>query len=84
MDVYLKKLKDELKLRNYSPKTIKSYSSCVSEYLNAKQNSFNLIDIDFIKQYLLSKINKGASSQSVNQELQSINFPNFLLVNLFL
>jgi len=74
MDVYLKKLNDELRLRNYSPKTIKSYLSCTAEYLRAKQNNFDLVDIDFIKQYLLSKIDKGASSQSVNQKLQAINF----------
>lgn len=74
MDVYLKKLNDELRLRNYSPKTIKSYSHCVAEYLYAKRNNFDLVDVDFIKQYLLSKINKGASSQSVNQKLQAINF----------
>lgn len=74
MDVYLKKLKDELRLRNYSPKTIKSYSHCVAEYLYAKRNNFDLVDIDFIKQFLLSKIDKGMSSQSVNQKLQAINF----------
>lgn len=74
MDVYLKKLNDELRLRNYSPKTIKSYSSGVAEYLRAKQNNLGLVDVDFIKQYLLSKIDKGASSQSVNQKLQAINF----------
>lgn len=74
MDVYLKKLNDELRLRNYSPKTIKSYSHCVAEYLYAKRNNFDLVEIDFIKQYLLFKINKGASSQSVNQALQAINF----------
>lgn len=74
MDVYLKKLNDELRLRNYSPKTIKSYLYCVTEYLYAEQNNFDLVDIDFIKQFLLSKIDKGASSQSVNQKLQAINF----------
>ena len=74
MDVYLKKLVDELRLRNYSPKTIKSYTGCVAEYLRIKQNNLNSVDIDFIKQYLLSKIDKGLSSQTVNQSLQAINF----------
>lgn len=74
MDVYLKKLEDELRLRNYSPKTIKSYMGCVAEYLRAKQKNFDLVDIDFIKQYLLSKIDKGMSSQTINQSLQAINF----------
>lgn len=74
MDVYLKKLEDELRLRNYSPKTIKSYMSCVAEYLRAKKKNFDSVDIDFTKQYLLFKINKGMSSQTVNQCLQAINF----------
>ena len=74
MEVYLKKLEDELRLRNYSPKTIKSYVSCVAEYLRAKQTDFGLVDVDFIKQYLLSVIDKGMSSQTTNQKLQAINF----------
>ena len=74
MNVYLKKLEDELRLRNYSPKTVKSYISCVAEYLRAKQSDLDLVDVNFIKEYLLSKIDKGASSQTVNQSLQAINF----------
>src|SRR3989344_5398769 len=74
MDVYLKKLEDELRLRRYSPKTIKSYKGCVVEYLRAKQDNLDSIDIDFIKQYLLTKVDKGMSSQTTNQSLQAINF----------
>jgi site-specific recombinase XerD len=74
MDVYLKKLKDELWLRNYSPKTVKSYVGCVAEYLRVKQVGLDLVDIDFIKRYLLSKIDRGMSSQTINQSLQAINF----------
>ncbi len=74
MDVYLKKLEDELRLRNYSFKTVKSYTGCVAEYLRAKQKNFDLVNTDFIKQYLLSKVDKGMSSQTVNQSLQAINF----------
>jgi len=74
MNVYLKKLVDELRLRNYSPRTIKSYLGCVTEYLNYKQNDFDSVDIDLIKQYLLSKADRGLSSQTTNQSLQVINF----------
>ena len=74
MDVYLKKLEDELRLRRYSPITIKSYKGCVVEYLRAKQDNLDSIDIDFIKQYLLTKVDKGMSSQTTNQSLQAINF----------
>lgn len=74
MDVYLKKLEDELKLRNYSPKTVKSYTAYVAKYLQAKKNNIDSVSVDFIKQYLLSLVGKGASSQTTNQNLQAINF----------
>jgi len=74
MDVYLKKLEDELRLRKYSPKTVKAYSACVENYLKAKKDNFGKVDIDFIKRYILSKIDDGKSSQTTNQNLQAINF----------
>lgn len=74
MDVYLKKLEDELKLRKYSPKTIKAYLACVANYLKFKKNDYGIVDVDSIKQYLLSQIDKGMSSQTTNQSLQAINF----------
>lgn len=74
MHDYLKKLEDELRLRRYSPKTVKSYTACVAEYLRAKQTDFDKVDVDFIKKFLLIKIDKDMSSQTVNQSLQAINF----------
>lgn len=74
MEVYLKKLEDELRLRRYSPKTVKSYVSCVADYLRFKKENFDQVDIDSIKKHLLSKIDKHYSSQTVNQSLQAINF----------
>src|SRR3989344_2509354 len=74
MDVYLKKLEDELKLRKYSPKTIKAYLACVVNYLKFKKNDYGIVDVDSIKQYLLSQIDKGMSSQTTNQSSQAINF----------
>ncbi len=74
MDVYLKKMEDELRLRKYSPKTIKAYMACVKNYLKAKKDNFEIVDIAFIKQYLLSIVEEGKSSQTTNQNLQAINF----------
>lgn len=74
MDVYLKKLENELRLRKYSPKTVQSYCFCVRNYLKIKQENFENIDVDHIKKFLLSKIDAGMSSQTVNQNLQAINF----------
>jgi site-specific recombinase XerD len=74
MNVYLKKLEDELRLRKYSPKTVKAYMACVKNYLKAKSDNFGYVDIDFIKKHLLSTVEKGKSSQTTNQNLQAINF----------
>src|SRR3989344_6066814 len=74
MDVYLKKLENELILRNYSPRTVKSYVNCGAEYLRSKKDNLGYVDVDFSKQYLLRKISNNISSQTVNQNLQSINF----------
>jgi len=74
MIVYLKKLMDELRLRNYSPKTIKSYSACLAEYLSFKQSDLEHIDTENIKQFLLLKMENGLSSQTINQNLQTIKF----------
>jgi site-specific recombinase XerD len=74
MEVYLRKLENELKLRYYSPKTIKSYLACIADYLRVKKTNFAIVDIDFIKQFLLAKKDRGMSAQTINQNLQAINF----------
>lgn len=74
MQTYLDKTRDELRLRNYSPKTIKSYLLCIEDYLLTKKNNFQHMDIDFIKKFLLAKKDKGLSSQTINQCLHAIKF----------
>lgn len=74
MDVYLKRTIEELRLRNYSPKTIKSYASCIAEYLHAKKDRVELIDMNFIRNFLLAKKDRGLSSQTINQSLHAIKF----------
>lgn len=71
---YLQKTGDELILRNYSPKTIKSYLTCVKDYLAAKNDNLDLADIAFIKNFLLAKKETGLSSQTINLYLHSIIF----------
>ncbi len=34
MQEYLKQIRQELRLRNYSPKTIKAYLGCLGEYFD--------------------------------------------------
>ncbi|MDO9231141.1 MAG: hypothetical protein Q7U36_01520 [bacterium] len=45
----MKKLEDELRLRKYSPKTVRAYSACVENFLKAKKDNLGIVDIDFIK-----------------------------------
>lgn len=74
MEVYLKRMGDELRLRNYSPKTIKSYLACIEDYLRAKKGDIQFADVNFIRNFLLAKKDKGLSSQTINQYLHAIKF----------
>ena len=74
MEKYLTQVKNELRLRNYSPKTIKSYSGCLKDFLSAKKNNLENIDIDFIKSFLLDKQDKKMSPQTINLYLNAIKF----------
>lgn len=73
MNIYLVKVENELRLRNYSQKTIKGYLSCLSDFLSVCKNP-QKIDIEFIKNYLLGKLNKGFSPQTVNLYLNAIKY----------
>ena len=62
MQEHLEQTKQELRLRNYSLKTIKAYLSCLREYLDFKKFNLGKIDEDKIKQFLLNKQSKNYSS----------------------
>ena len=74
MQEYLEKTEQELKLRNYSPKTIKSYLLCLKEYFNFKNYGLDKINEERIKEFLLNKRSKNYSSQTVNLYLNAIKF----------
>lgn len=74
MENYLKQVKNELKLRNYSNKTIKSYLVCIDDYLRTKKDNIQFVDIDFIRKFLLKKKENGLSSNTINVYLHSIKF----------
>jgi len=69
----LRKIKDELKLRNYSKKTIRSYLACLSDYFKSTKTVNKEPDINQIKKYLLGK-QERQSSQTVNLHLNSIKY----------
>lgn len=70
----LEKIKNELKLRNYSRKTIKSYLICIGDYCQYIKIVKKDPDVTIIKKYLLEKQSRGLSSQTVNLYLNSIKY----------
>jgi site-specific recombinase XerD len=70
----LQKIKDELRLRNYSRKTIESYLFCLSEYFKYIKTVKREPEISVIKKYLLEKQARGQSSQTINLHLQAIKY----------
>jgi len=70
----LKKIENELKLRNYSKKTIKSYLFCLSDYFHYTKIVKKNPDINIIKKYLLEKQEKGQSGQTINLHLNAIKY----------
>lgn len=74
MQEFLQQTITELRVRNYSRKTIEAYSSCLEDYLKFKKANFTQIDEENIKSFLLSKQDRGYASQTVNLYLNAIKF----------
>lgn len=74
LEELLSKIENELKLRNYSRKTIKSYIICLADYFRYIKNVVNNPDISLIKKYLLEKQNRGQSAQTINLYLHAIKY----------
>ncbi|MFH1298421.1 MAG: site-specific tyrosine recombinase/integron integrase [Patescibacteria group bacterium] len=74
MEKYLKSLEGELRLQNYSPRTVQAYVHCVRDYLGSlPEGSFDF-DRDRIKDFLLEKQAKGLSPSTLNIHLNAIKF----------
>lgn len=72
MEELLRKIENELKLRNFSQRTIKSYLGCLSGYFSFVKEVNNNPNVAKIKEYLLNKLEAGQSSQTVNVYLHAI------------
>ncbi|MBN2095868.1 tyrosine-type recombinase/integrase [Candidatus Peregrinibacteria bacterium] len=70
----LTRARNELVLRNYSPKTVKNYLFCLREYLDWVRMDFEKPDEEMIRRFLLMKQERGYSSQTVNVYLNAIRF----------
>lgn len=74
MQQELQKTERELKIKNYSPKTIKSYIYGLREYFSFKGNNFTKLDQENIRDFLLHCEQKHTSSQSRNLFLSAVKF----------
>lgn len=74
MQEQLDKTEQELKIRNYSQKTVKSYLYGLREYFAFKKNNFRKLDQENIKNFLLIFSQKGVAAQSRNLFLNAIKF----------
>jgi len=83
MEFYLNKLVFELKMQGYSPRTVKSYLMCVKHYFLFLGSSFECLNVELIRVFLFSKVDSGASSQTVNLYLNSIKFFYRRVVHVF-
>lgn len=63
-----RKYSDELKLRNYSRETIKSYTNILKEFLEFAQDVSN----EEVKRYLLKTINEGKSTSLIKQQTSAL------------
>jgi len=70
----LEKIERELKLRNYSQKTIKSYLGCLAGYFRYIKIIEKNPDIVKIKNFLLEKQAIGQSSETINVHLHAIKY----------
>jgi integrase/recombinase XerD len=70
----LRKIEDELKMRHYSPKTIKAYQNGARKYFEYKGADFQTLNERNIKKFLLSCQEKGESSETQNLSLNAIKF----------
>ncbi len=73
-DILLKKADEELRIRNLSPKTRKSYLGALRIYFSYKQNELDTLDEENIKRFILEKLDTGSASQTVNVYLNAIKF----------
>jgi len=72
MQEYLDKAEQEMKLRNFSPKTIKSYLGVLRRYFASKGEDIGNIDVAHMKKYLVQMLEGGKSARTVNVVHQAI------------
>ncbi|MFW0837538.1 MAG: tyrosine-type recombinase/integrase [Candidatus Komeilibacteria bacterium] len=74
MQSNLQKTEQEIKIKSYSPKTMKNYLYGLQQYFSFQGNNFTELDQENIKNFLLHCEQKHISPQSKNLFLNAIKF----------
>lgn len=74
MERWLIKAENEMRLRAYSPKTIRTYMRCLREYLSTITDSWQNFNEEHLRTFILNKNNQGKASQTVNLYLNAVLF----------
>ncbi|MFA5135003.1 MAG: tyrosine-type recombinase/integrase [Patescibacteria group bacterium] len=74
MQTYLGKVEEELRLRHYSPRTIRAYLGCLRDYFIYKRGNFHVLDIPHIRAYLVRQHDAGSAASTTNLRLNAIKF----------
>ncbi len=69
-----RRIEDNLKLRDFSGKTIKAYLCCLKDYFLYIKNVAKEPDIEIIRKFLLAKQENGRSPQTINLYLNAIKY----------
>lgn len=71
---YLGMTERELKIRNYSPRTVKSYLGCLKAFIEFAGTRRELSNEEKIKTFLRKKFDQGQASSTVSLHLNAIKF----------
>jgi integrase/recombinase XerD len=74
MQELLQRTDEELRIRNMSPKTRKSYLQALQAYFRYKGSHLESLDENHIRAYILKKLEDGAAGQTANVHLNAIKF----------
>jgi site-specific recombinase XerD len=71
-DAHLRRLRERLKLRGYSPKTLKAYVLHVEHFRRYIPKTLRDVDKENITSYLIHLIDRGCSRSFINQMLSAL------------
>ncbi|MFZ6015281.1 MAG: tyrosine-type recombinase/integrase [Patescibacteria group bacterium] len=78
----INRAREEMILRNYSLKTIKSYTASIRKYLTAYPDDLRFYNEEHLRAFLLKKQGMGYAPQTVNLFLMAMKFYYFQVLKL--